>query len=89
MLSFTEEPDQDDNLAQCYDEKSDPKGEKYDGFANTTVSGRKCQVIKNTKKFASLSTRLGLLLRLTRTASPSFQSNPTSVAILTKKKKVE
>ena len=28
----------------CYDEKLDPKGEKYKGSANTTESGRTCQV---------------------------------------------
>jgi len=27
----------------CYDEKLDPKGEEYKGFANTTESGRACQ----------------------------------------------
>ena len=29
----------------CYNEDLDPKGEKYDGCANTTVSGRTCQVM--------------------------------------------
>ena len=32
---------------KCYDEELDPKGEKYDGFANTTVSGRTCRVKEN------------------------------------------
>ena len=29
----------------CYNKDLDPKGEKYDGCVNTTVSGRTCQVI--------------------------------------------
>ena len=31
--------------SQCYDKDSDPKGEKYDGCTNITVSGRTCQVV--------------------------------------------
>ena len=29
----------------CYNKDLDPKGEKYDGCVNTTVSGRTCQVM--------------------------------------------
>ena len=30
----------------CYNKDLDPKGEKYDGCVNTTVSGRTCQVMQ-------------------------------------------
>ena len=33
-----------DNETKCFDADLDPKGEKYDGCTNTTVSGRTCQV---------------------------------------------
>ena len=33
------------SFSQCYDKDSDPKGEKYDGCTNITVSGRTCQVV--------------------------------------------
>ena len=29
--------------AECYDATADPKGEKYAGFTNETISGRPCQ----------------------------------------------
>ena len=32
------------NSTLCYDGDSDPKGLKYDGCVNTTVSGKTCQV---------------------------------------------
>ena len=34
------------NTTLCYDSVLDPKGVNYDGCANTTVSGRTCQVGK-------------------------------------------
>ena len=47
-FEWTDEPDEErplcEPVTQCYDGDIDPKGLKYDGCANTTVSGRTCQV---------------------------------------------
>ena len=43
----------------CYDEKLDPKGEEYKGFANTTESGRACQVTQEVKEMLVCWTGLG------------------------------
>ena len=70
----------------CYDEDLDPKGENYDGCANTTVSGRTCQVgicfkILGLDSFATLIFRLGPLQPPTIMASHTSGMNPTTVAI--------
>ena len=72
----------------CDGQNMDPRGEKYNGCVNVTVSGRKCQVGEHYQDIVWLRPyyllRLGLPLPLTTMVSqPTKDFLETIVAILT------